>query len=202
MYNFFNSIIAIAEQSQAHMEFLLMMLGLLWVAFALTLASGRMLLILGIHPRKLFGLIGIIFSPFLHANFNHIFFNSIPFFLLSNFVLFGGINFYLNISLYIIVISGLLTWIFARPAIHIGASSLVTGYWSFLVLSAYNQEGILSTLLGIICVYYFAGIFFGIFPKDKGVSWEGHLFGFIAGIALNLSLSFNYLPLINFSQWF
>jgi membrane associated rhomboid family serine protease len=196
MDGFFNAIITLVEQSKAHMGFLFAMLGIVWGVFAITLLSGRTLLLLGIYPRSLFGLIGIPLSPFLHANFNHIFFNSIPLFLLSDFLLIAGINLYLNISLYLILMSGVFTWLFARPAIHVGASAVITGYWSFLVVNVLSHGGAMSILLGLISMYYFAGIFFGIFPAKKGVSWEGHLSGFVSGLIINFTLG--YLPMIHF----
>ena len=63
------------------------------------------------------------------------------------------------------------------------AIGVITGYWGFLVANVYQQETIMSAILGIICFYYFAGIFLGIFPREKSVRWEGHLFGLVAGIA-------------------
>ena len=143
------------------------------------------LLIFGIYPRRLRGLPGIMFAPFLHADFNHFFFNAIPLFVLADFMLLYGFNFFIKASLAIILLSGSLLWLFGRNAIHIGASALITGYWAYLVINTYHQGGLLAITLGIVCVYYFSGIFFGIFPMRRGVSWEGHLFGLIAGILTN-----------------
>ncbi len=176
------------------MDLLLMLLGIIWGVYILTLLTGKRLLLLGIYPRKIWGLPGVIFSPFLHIDFNHLFFNSIPFFCLSAFVLVDGLDVYINVTIYISLMSGLLIWLFGRSALHIGASSLITGYWSFLMLNAYIQGGALTIFLAIICAYYFAGIFLGIFPSEKGVSWEGHLFGLIAGVLVNYGLTQSILP--------
>lgn len=194
------TIIEMVNQSKAGMPILFAMLGIIWGIFFLTLLSRNALLNLGIHPRRLIGLPGIVFSPFLHAGFNHIFFNSIPLFLLSNFLLITGFDYYFNVTFYLLFGSGILVWLVGRPAIHVGASSIITGYWSFLVMNAYHNGGIQSIILGAISFYYFAAIFFGIFPTNKGVSWEGHLSGFISGIILNYTLV--YLPFINFSAIF
>ena len=196
--NLYYTLIEMVEQSKAGMPVLFIMLGIVWGCYFLTLLSGYKLLYLGIHPRKLKGLPGIIFSPFLHAGFNHIFFNSVPLFLLSNFILITGLDYYLNVTFYLLLGSGVLVWLFGRPLIHVGASSIITGYWSFLVINAYHVGGPQAIILAALSAYYFIGIFFGIFPSDKGVSWEGHLFGFITGVALNYSLK--YLPFFQFSQ--
>jgi membrane associated rhomboid family serine protease len=154
---------------------------ILFAVYFVNLLLGQRLLLLGIVPRTPFGLIGIFCSPFLHANFNHLFFNLIPFIILSDFILIQGVDYYLHVSFYIALISGGLTWCFAKEGIHVGASGVITGYWGLLVTQAYFYGGFIAYLLAAVCVYYFAGIFLGIFPREKGVSWEGHLFGLIAG---------------------
>lgn len=125
----------------------------------------------------------IFFAPLLHANFNHIFFNSIPLIVLSNFILINGVNYYLTVTLFITVISGAAIWCFAKPGLHVGASALITGYWGFLVSNIYQNGTLTTFILGLLSIYYFAGLFLGIFPREKGVSWEGHLFGLLAGFA-------------------
>ncbi len=199
MNDLIQAIFTIVNQTKQNMSILFILLGIMWGVFLITQLTGKRLLFFGVIPRRLIGLPGIALSPFLHANTNHIFFNSIPFFILSDFVLIQGLDVYLNVSLYITLTSGLLVWLFARPAIHVGASGLITGYWSYLMLDAYTQGGALTILLAIVCVYYFAGIFFGIFPQQRGVSWEGHLFGLIAGILVNYGLVLGILPYFSLS---
>lgn len=180
-----NSITLISQQTVANKTHLSIILSTLWVAFFFTKLSGQRLLILGIIPRKAFGLTGIIFSPFLHINFNHIFFNSIPLVVLSNFLLMHGLTYYIYVSSMIIVISGILIWCFAKPGIHVGASALITGYWALLVSDIYQQGTLTAIILGVVSLYYFFGIFFGVFPGKRGVSWEGHFFGLLAGITVS-----------------
>jgi membrane associated rhomboid family serine protease len=171
----------IVLQTKQNIEILLYIILLLWSCFFLTTLIPKFLY-LGIIPRKAFGLCGIIFAPFLHANFNHLFFNSIPLVVLSNFILIQGFNYFIAVSVLIILISGFLTWCFGKSGIHVGASSVITGYWALLVSNIFQQGTIIALILGGVSLYYFAGIFLGIFPSKKGVSWEGHLFGLIAGI--------------------
>jgi membrane associated rhomboid family serine protease len=83
----------------------------------------------------------------------------------------------------ITVLSGIAIWCFAKPGLHIGASALITGYWGFLISNIYQNGTLTTIILGLLSLYYFAGIFLGIFPREKGVSWQGHLFGLLAGLA-------------------
>lgn len=160
----------------------LLILAIFWVIFLINMLLGKRLNYLGIYPRHVAGLIGIFFSPFLHANFNHLFFNSVPLFVLTVFMLLYGLKNFIIFSLVIIFFSGILIWLFARKAIHIGASALIMGYWGFLIVDAYYHPSILSIPVIIVCVYYFGGLILSLFPSSEKVSWEGHLFGLIAGI--------------------
>lgn len=179
--NLTQSLQLITDQTKANLYYLEIIALVLWGAYILTLLTGRRLLYLGIIPRHLIGLIGIFCAPFLHADFNHLFFNTLPLLVLSDFVLINGLPYFIKALTSITLISGLLTWAFARPAIHIGASGVITGLWSLLMMNAYQNPSLTTIILGLLCIYYFAGIFLGIFPSQKGVSWEGHLFGLIAG---------------------
>lgn len=180
--NLVNSLNDIVAQTQAHLPMLLGVLGLLLVIHIINVMLNYRLLALGIYPRHPFGLIGIIFSPFLHGNFNHLFFNAIPLFVLMDFMLIYSEKTWVAATCSIFLISGLLTWLFGRKAVHVGASAVITGYWGFLVFFMIHQPSVTSLILGILCVYYFAGIFFGILPLRESTSWEGHLFGLVAGI--------------------
>ncbi len=175
------SLTLIVEQIKTNAHDLCWVVGVIWGVYFLTVISQYKLLYLGIIPRKIYGLPGIVFSPFLHGNFNHLFFNTIPLVVLSNFVLINGLDYYLYVTAIITLISGFLTWCFAKPGIHVGASGVITGYWALLVSNIYQQGTLTAIILGIVCLYYFMGIFYGMFPGKKGISWEGHLFGAIAG---------------------
>jgi len=150
----------IADQTQANMHFLAGILLLLWGVYLLNLILGGRLLHLGILPRHVSGLPGIICAPFLHANFNHLFFNSIPLIVLANFILIQGVPYFLQVTFLIVLLSGTLTWCFAKHGLHVGASAVITGYWALLIADSYQQSTLTAIILAIICIYYFAGIFF------------------------------------------
>ena len=178
----------IVYQTKTNANTLAKIIAVPWIVYILNIFLGQRLLYLGIIPRRLIGLPGILFAPLLHANFNHLFFNTIPLLVLSNFILINGLNYYLIVTALITCLSGFLIWCFAKPGIHIGASALITGYWGWLVSDIYQQGTVTAMILGGLSLYYFAGIFLGIFPREKGVSWEGHLFGLIAGVSVSYFL--------------
>lgn len=195
--NIIDSLSNIAAQTNQNLVLLFSVLGILLGVHILNVITGYRLLNLGLIPRRLRGLIGIITSPFLHADFNHLFFNAVPLFILLDFVCIFSPDHWILITVYIALFGGLLTWLFARRAIHIGASGLISGYWGYLVFNMYAQTSATSIILGIVSVYYFAGIFFGIFPSEKSTSWEGHLFGLTAGVFV--AWQFQYL--LDMTQW-
>jgi len=186
--NLNTSLIQIIAQTKANFQILETIVGILWIIYVLDVFCGHRLLNFGIRPRRLIGIPGIFFAPLLHINFNHLFFNTIPLIVLSNFLLINGLSYYILVTLVITIISGLLIWLFAKPGLYVGASAVITGYWALLVADILQQGTLTAIILGFISIYYFAGIFFGIFPSKKGVAWEGHLFGLLAGVAAG------YLP--------
>jgi len=182
MNNLINQFSLTISLLQKNLEFVLLILVLLYAIHILNWMCGFRLNYLGIFPRKLFGLIGIFFSPFLHGNFNHLFFNSIPLFILVSFVLLSGFSVFLCVTGIIFIIGGLGTWLFGRKGVHIGASGVIMGYWSYLLVEAYYHPTIVSVALAGVCLYYFGGLLFHLFPQQVRTSWEAHVFGFCGGI--------------------
>lgn len=156
---------------------------LLWIIHFINVLLHYRLNIFGVYPRNAWGLIGIPCFSFLHGNFNHLFFNSIPLIVLTNFMLLNGMQKFIHISVMIILISGAALWLFGRRAIHIGASCLVMGYFGYLLVNAYQHPSLLTIILALVCLYYFGGLLGEFFPSQEKISWEGHIFGFIAGLA-------------------
>ncbi len=174
----------IITQTQANYPILMVIFLLPCVVYVLNKILGNRLLLLGIVPRQAYGLLGVVFAPLLHADFNHLFFNMIPLLILGNFVLIeSNLVVFIEVTVFVTLLSGILIWCFGHTGLHVGASALITGYWGFLISNILNQGTFITVILGLISLYYFVGLFFGIFPGKKGVSWEGHLFGLLAGIA-------------------
>jgi len=138
----------------------------------------------GVYPRVITGLRGIIFSPFIHGNFEHLAANSLPLLILT-FSLF----FFYRKSSYIILIliyllSGLFVWLGGREAMHIGASGIIYGLAAFLFLSGVISYNIRLLTISLIVALLYGGLIWGIFPVKPEISWESHLWGGISGFAL------------------
>lgn len=136
----------------------------------------------GIVPRNLIGLRGILFAPFLHGNLGHLIGNTIPFLVLGWFVMLREINDFLVVSIISALVSGLGTWLFGAPGIHIGASGVIFGYLGYLLLRGYFERSAIAIAMSLfVCVLY-GSLLFGLSPFQIGISWEGHLFGFLGGV--------------------
>jgi|TARA_B110000093_G_scaffold62587_1_gene67750 membrane associated rhomboid family serine protease len=159
---------------------------LIWLIFWVEFRFNVDLKSFGIQPRKIEGISGIIFSPFLHSSLEHLFNNSIPLFLLSSAIFF----FYRNISWKIIFLgiflSGLLTWIIGRDSTHIGASGLIYVLISFIFFKGIISKNFNLMALSLIVVFIYGGTIWYVFPIKNNMSWEGHLSGFMIGVLLAL----------------
>lgn len=137
----------------------------------------------GIAPRTQSGLWGIMWSPLLHANLEHLLANSVPLFVLLILLLSNPQYRPWQTIALIWVVSGLGTWLIGRGnAIHIGASSVIFGLASFLIAAGFQLRNWRAILVGILVFLLYGGIFYGIIPRDGPISWEGHLCGAIAGV--------------------
>jgi len=135
----------------------------------------------GLVPRTQLGLIGIFTAPFLHGSLSHIIGNSISFTLFAvALALLEGNKMFAKVML-MVVIGGLLTWVWGRSANHIGASGLIFSLWGYMLLSGWFSRKIKYILVSLILIFFYGGMIFSILPGQVGISWEGHLFGFIAG---------------------
>lgn len=135
----------------------------------------------GLIPRSLRGLTGIVTLPFLHGDLAHILSNTVPLAVLLA-LLAGSRANSIDIVVMISVLAGIALWLFGRTAIHIGASVLVFGLIGFLVCAGFFEKRLLSACIAIgVAVTYGSTLLSGVLPTNSGVSWEGHLFGALAG---------------------
>lgn len=155
---------------------------LLWIIKISEIIFNLNFTALGILPRSVVGIPGIFLSPLIHANLKHLFSNSLPILFLGT----GIIYFYRKSSYKVILIiylgTGLLDWLFARKAYHIGASGIIYGFVSFLFFSGIIRRDTRAIALALLVTFLYGSLIWGILPLDSGISWESHLFGSVMGI--------------------
>jgi membrane associated rhomboid family serine protease len=155
---------------------------LLWAIEIFNYIFGHPFSNLGIFPRHLWGLPGILFAPLIHHGFEHTITNSISLIILGILISLKNHRIIFKVSLFIIIVGGLGVWVCGRPASHIGASGLIFGYFGFLVARGWYVRDFGSIVISIITIILYGGMILGIFPGQTYISWESHLFGFIAGL--------------------
>lgn len=135
----------------------------------------------GIRPRHVDGLLGILWAPFLHGGFAHLVANTLPFLVLGGLVIAHSRRRWIEVTVAVVLVGGILTWLFGRTASHIGASGLIFGYFGYLIGSAFFRRNATAIITALVAVVVYGGIVFGFVPR-AGVSWEGHVFGALAGL--------------------
>lgn len=173
----------IAREIKTHAVILGGFVGLMWILELVDLVVlGGRLNNYGISPRSIVGLRGILFAPFLHGSLSHLIANTIPFLILGWLIMLRSVSDFFLVTAITILIGGLGVWLFAAPyTIHIGASGLVFGYLGFLLLRGYFERSAVSIVLSVLVGLLYGSLIWGVLPSLPGISWQGHLFGFIGG---------------------
>jgi len=158
---------------------------IMWMVKIVEVLFGLDLYRYGIFPLTKKGLPGILFSPFIHADFAHLFNNTLPLFFLSVALFYFYSEVAVTIYSLTYLLTGLLVWIAGRDAWHIGSSGLVYGLASFLFFSGIIRKHLRLIALSLLIVFLYGSMIWGLFPGIyKNVSWESHMLGFFSGIIL------------------
>jgi membrane associated rhomboid family serine protease len=139
----------------------------------------------GLFPRSVPDLRGIITFPLIHKDYDHLFSNAIPLFILMAMLRYFYREVSLKVFLLTWILGGLWLWLGGRASYHIGASGLVYGLSSFIFFSGIWRRERRMLAVSFIVVFLYGGMVWGIFPWFKETSWEGHLFGGLAGLLLS-----------------
>ncbi len=159
----------------------LLIIFLLWLIYFIEIKFGYNFNKYGVYPKSIIGLRGIFLSPFIHSSTKHLFNNSIPLFVMLVSLYYFYREIANKILIFGLLLSGLLTWIIARPSYHIGASGIVYLLVSFIFFSGIFRKYYRLTALSLIVVFLYGGMVWYIFPTEERISWEGHLSGFLVG---------------------
>ena len=163
---------------------------IMWLVFSIQFFYQIDLGYLGIKPRDIGGLIGILTAPMIHGSYMHLLSNTFPLLFLGTVLFF----FYDRIGTIVFFrcyfITNILVWIFSpRASYHIGASGLIYGLASFLIFFGLIRQDFLSILISVAVIFAYGGIFYGVLPMDPRVSWESHLAGALVGAITAFNLS-------------
>lgn len=176
---------SIFSEFKQQIQLLLGLVALLWAIEIIDqlIFRGALDQLFGIRPRTLWGLVGIVFAPFLHGNFAHLLANTVPLVSLGWLVMLREKSEWVVVSAIAALVSGLGTWLIGAPnSVHIGASGVIFGYFGFLLLRGYFERSVVAIAFSVLVTFLYGGIIWGVLPNQPGISWEGHLFGFLGGV--------------------
>lgn len=156
----------------------------MWLVFSIQFFYQIDLGWLGIRPRNLPGLLGILTAPLVHGDLRHLLSNTVPLLFLGSVLYFYYPKLAGAVFMRSYLITNLLVWVFSpRVSYHIGASGIVYGLAAFLILFGLLRRDFWSLLISLIVFAMYGGIFYGVLPLHPHVSWESHLAGAIVGFA-------------------
>ena len=156
--------------------------GALWVVQTVNWASGYGLNYeFGLIPREIEGLDGIAGMPLLHGSFEHLLANTPPLLVMGALLAATATRALVAINTIIVGAGGALVWLFGTNAIHVGASGLVFGWFRFLMARGLVDRSPITLVAAAIVGLLYGALVWGVLPGRAGVSWEAHLFGFLAG---------------------
>ena len=164
---------------------LLASVGAIWAVSLVAFYVPKLQYQLALLPRRLDGLPGVLGMPFVHDSYGHLFANTLPLLVFGAMLVARGVRYFLGVAFAVALLGGLALWAFGRSAAHIGASGVVFGLFGFLVVRGLYERRLTSIAITVfVTLTYGFSMLFGLVPVAGRVSWEGHLFGLLAGIVV------------------
>lgn len=143
----------------------------------------------GIRPLETDGLSGVLWAPLLHANWAHLYANTGPALVLGFLVTLCGFGRFVVATAIIWIGGGLGTWLIGNigaprgvESVHIGASGLIFGWLTFLIVFGFFTRHAWQIVVGVVVLVVYGGVLWGMLPGTFGVSWQAHTCGAIAGV--------------------
>lgn len=153
------------------------------VGWLIAACSAKAAQAFAVVPRTAGGLVGLVTAPFIHTNFSHLAANLPPFLVLGALVLQRGESRFLEVALIIAGMQGVLLWLLGRKAAHVGMSGVIFGFLGYLLALAWYTRATPDLLAAAGVLIFYGGMLAGVAPARGPTSWEGHLFGLLAGFA-------------------
>jgi membrane associated rhomboid family serine protease len=167
---------------RAGIELLVALVGLMWIVQLINSLDGYALDSDGIHARDIGRIWGIFTAPFLHVSWAHLIANTIPFVFMGLIIALEGVRRLAAVTLIVIVVGGLGTWLISPEITTVGASGAVFGYATYLLTRGIFNRNVLELLTGAVVGVVWGGALLASLVPHGHVSWQGHLCGGIAGI--------------------
>lgn len=159
------------------------LVALLWFLELLDIVLASTLDQFALEPRVISSLPEVFTAPFVHFGLGHLAANTVPLFVLGFLIALRGLARFVAASLIIAGVGGLLTWLTELPGLVGGASGIVFGYFGFLLARGVFDRRLVDVLIGVGVFVVYGGMLWGVLPTQPFVSWKGHLFGLLAGVA-------------------
>jgi membrane associated rhomboid family serine protease len=137
---------------------------------------------LGVRPRHVSGVVGILTAPFAHASFAHLMSNTLPLGLLATLTLYCYPRAARRALPLVWLLSGTAVWLFARSSVHVGASGITHGLMFFLFVMGLIRRDRLAVVTSLVVFFLYGGMLMSVLPREEHISFEYHLAGAVAGV--------------------
>jgi membrane associated rhomboid family serine protease len=172
------------EARRSALAILFSLVAIMWIAEVVDVVLDHRLDRYGIEPRDPDGLDGVVAAPFLHVGFGHLVANTIPFVLMGVVIAFEGPGRLIGVTAIVALVSGFGTWLVAAEGtVHVGASGVVFGYATYLIARGAFNRRLGEIGIGLAVAVAWGGTLFAGLEPREGISWQGHLFGALGGLA-------------------
>ncbi|MEO8304544.1 MAG: rhomboid family intramembrane serine protease [Betaproteobacteria bacterium] len=152
--------------------------------WALDLGPGE----LGVRPREWSGLLGVLVAPLMHGGFEHLLANTPPLVVLGATMLYLYPQSSTRVLPAVYVGPGIAVWLFGRSSLHLGASGLVYGLASYILIAGVIRRDRRAIAASLLVCFMYGTLVWGVFPIQSGVSWETHLAAAVIGVAMAIAL--------------
>ena len=171
------------DARRAGIQLVLGLVAVMWVLEIYDQAADANLDQYGIEPRQTDGLVGLLTAPFLHGDFDHLMSNTVPFVVMGLVIALAGALRVVTVTAIVMLVGGVGTWLVApEDTVHIGASGVVFGYATYLIVRGFYNRNPLELLIGLVVGALWGSVLLGGLVPREGISWQGHLFGAVGGV--------------------
>ena len=165
-------------------QVIIVFVGLLYAVEFVDTILGNRLDGAGVRPREVDGLDGILFAPLLHAGWAHLFANTLPLLVFGFLILLSGVARWAAVTAVVWLVGGVGVWLTGgEHTLHLGASVIAFGWLVYLLVRGFFSRSPGQILLGVLLLFLYGGLLWGLLPGPPGISWQGHLFGAVGGFA-------------------